>query len=117
MDAIKKIIWLGDSQETLRKFPEDVKDIIGYALHKSQKGLFPKNAKPLIGFKPAVIEIMTPHDKNTYRTVFTTKIKDVIYVLHCFQKKSTRGIRTPKHEIDLIRQRLKDAYLLSEIKR
>lgn len=117
MDILKKIIWLGDSRETLCGFPEDVKDIVGYALHKVQEGLFPKNAKPLTGFKPAVTEIVTPYDKNAYRTVYTTKIGETLYVLHCFQKKSTQGIKTPKHEIDLIQQRLKEAYLLAGMKR
>lgn len=117
MGILKKIIWIGDSRDVLCDFPEEVKDIVGYALHKAQEGLFPKNAKPLIGFKPAVMEIVTPHDKNAYRTVYTTKIGDTVYVLHCFQKKSTQGIKTPKHEIDLIQQRLKEAHLLAGIKR
>lgn len=117
MDILKKIIWLGDSQKNLRDFPEDVNDIVGYALHKVQEGLIPKNVKALTGFKPAVMEIVTAYDANAYRTVYTTKIGDVVYVLHCFQKKSTQGIKTPKHEINLVQQRLKEAYLLSGIKR
>ena len=117
MDILKKIIWLGDSRDVLCDFPEDVKDVTGYALHKVQEGLFPKNAKPLTGFKPAVAEIVVSYDKNAYRTVYTTKIGETVYVLHCFQKKSTQGIKTPKHEIDLIHQRLKEAYLLAGIKR
>lgn len=117
MDLLKKIIWMGDSQKNLRDFPEDVKDIVGYALHKVQEGLFPKNAKPLSGFKPAVMEIVTAYDGNAYRAVYTTKIGETIYVLHYFQKKSTQGIKTPKHEIDLIQQRLKEAFLLAGIKR
>lgn len=55
-----------------------MKDIIGYALHKVQEGLFPKNAKPLTGFKPTVIEIVTSYDKNAYRTVYTTKISEML---------------------------------------
>jgi len=117
MDITKKIIWLGDSRDVLRDFPEDVKDIVGYTLHKVQEGLFPKNAKPLTGFKPTVAEIVVSHDKNAYRIVYTTKIGETVYVLHCFQKKSTQGIKTPKHEIDLIQQRLKEACLLTGIKR
>ena len=63
MGILKKIIWLGDSRDVLCNLPEEVKDIVGYALHKAQEGLFPKNAKPFIGFKPAVMEIVTSNDK------------------------------------------------------
>jgi len=50
MKEIRKVIWLGDSLKNLRSFPEDVKDSVGYALHKAQQGITPKNAKPLKGF-------------------------------------------------------------------
>ena len=64
-------------------------------------------AKPLKGFGGAsVMEIVTPFDGNTWRTVYTLRLKDVVYVLHAFQKKSKSGIATPKKEIDLIRRRL-----------
>jgi len=56
------------------------------------------------------MEIVSRHDTNTYRTVYTVNIdKEVVYVLHCFQKKATRGIKTPKQEMDLIQNRLKQA--------
>ena len=54
------------------------------------------------------MEIRSDHESDTYRAVYTTKIGDKIYVLHAFQKKSKRGIATPKKEIDLIKRRLKD---------
>ena len=66
-------------------------------------------AKPLIGVSSGVFEIVARYDTNTYRAVYTVKIGENIYVLHVFQKKSTRGIRTPKREIDLIKQRLRIA--------
>ena len=69
----------------------------------------PKGAKPLKGFKPLVMEIVTDYDTNTYRAVYTVNIGELVYVLHCFQKKSKRGIKTPKQVADLIRQRLRDA--------
>ena len=56
-----------------------------------------------------VLQITARYDTNTYRTVYTVKLGQNIYVLHAFQKKSTRGISTPKREIDLIKQRLKMA--------
>ncbi len=109
MDTLKKIVWLGNSLENLQNFPEDVKDIVGYALPKAQKGLTPKNTKPLTGIKPTVMEIVVPYDSNAYRAVYTTKIGEVIYVLHCFQKKSKHGVKTPPKDLDLIKQRLKVA--------
>lgn len=86
-----------------------MKDAIGYALHLIQQGITPKNAKPLKGLRPAVMEIVSDFDTNTYRAVYTVKLSDAIFVLHCFQKKSKFGIRTPKPDIALIKQRLKDA--------
>jgi len=63
--------------------------------------------KPLKGFGGAsVLEIVDDHEGNTYRAIYTVRLADVVYVLHAFQKKSTRGIATPKQEIDLIRRRL-----------
>lgn len=117
MDTLKKAIWLGDSLESLRDFPEAVQDAIGYSLHKVQEGQTPRNAKPLIGIKPVVMEIVALFDTNTYRAVYTTKIGDVVFVLHCFMKKSTKGIKTPKPAMDLIKQRLKDAFSIAQIKR
>jgi len=113
MTEIKYAIWMGDSLKRLKEFPEEVQDSVGYNLHKVQEGFMPRNAKPLKGFKPAVMELVVDYDKNTYRAVYTVKLGEVIYVLHCFQKKSTQGISTPKHEIDLIQQRLKEAEVLS----
>ena len=67
-------------------------------------------AKPLKGFGGAgVLEVVEDRMGDTYRAVYTVKIVDSVYVLHCFQKKSTRGIETPKHEMDLIRERLRAA--------
>lgn len=64
---------------------------------------------PLRGIGSGVFEIAVRYNTNTYRAVYTVKLGENIYVLHVFQKKSTRGIRTPKREIDLIKQRLKMA--------
>ena len=98
METIKKVIWMGNSLKNLKAFPEEVKDSIGYALHKVQQGFVPMNAKPLKGLKSKVREIVSDYDTNTFRAVYTTKIGDIIYVLHCFQKKSKTGIKTPKHQ-------------------
>lgn len=112
---IKKAKWMGDSLKRLKEFPEEIKDGIGYSLHKIQEGLVPKNAKPLKGFKPAVMEIVADFDTNTYRAVYTVKIGVAVYVLHCFQKKSKQGSKTPKQELDLIKQRLHEAEILNKL--
>lgn len=101
----------------LKEFPDEVQDEIGYALQKVQEGLTPRNAKPLRGFKPAVMEIVSDYDTNTYRAVYTVKIGNIVYILHCFQKKSKQGIKTPKQEIDLVKQRLREAESINKIKR
>ncbi len=90
--------------------PEDVIDVFGFALHLAQMGKKHDQAKPMKGFGGAsVLEVVEDHMGDTYRAVYTVKIADKVYVLHCFQKKSTKGIETPKHEMDLIRERLKAA--------
>jgi phage-related protein len=67
-------------------------------------------AVPMVGFGGAkVIEVVMDHDRNTYRAVYTVKFAKAVYVLHAFQKKSTRGIATPKRDLDLIKTRLKAA--------
>ena len=107
--AIKDVQWVGDSRERVRCFPKPARGAVGEALRIAQIGGKHRNAKPLIGVGSGVFEIVVPYDTNTYRAVYTVKIGENIYVLHAFQKKSTRGIRTPKREIDLIKQRLKIA--------
>jgi phage-related protein len=68
------------------------------------------DAKPLRGFGSAgVLEVVESAEGGTYRAVYTVRFADAVYVLHCFQKKSTHGIATPKPDMDLIRDRLKIA--------
>jgi phage-related protein len=107
---LKKLDFIGTSQDDLKEFPDEVKQDIGYALFQAQRGIKPTDAKPLRGFGGAgVLEIIENFVGDTYRAVYTVKFAKVVYVLHCFQKKSKSGIKTPKHEIDLIKQRLKNA--------
>ena len=71
------------------------------------------SAKPIRGFS-GVYEIVSNYDRNTYRAVYVVNLGNMIYVLHCFQKKSSRGIKTPKKEMDLIRDRLNWAKELAQ---
>ena len=106
----KPLFWLGSSRRNLKDFPKEVKDIMGYALHFAQQDKKHPDAKPLKGFGGAnVLEVVENHDGDTFRAVYTVRFAGVIYVLHAFQKKSRKGIATPKSDIDLIKQRLKQA--------
>jgi phage-related protein len=90
--------------------PEAVIDIMGYALPLAQHGLKHDQAKVLKGFGSAgVLEVVEDDDGNAYRAVYTVRFKNAVYVLHCFQKKSHKGISTPKHEMDIVEARLKSA--------
>jgi len=97
----------------LKEFPPEVQDEIGYALYVAQIGDKHPKAKPLKGF-PGIMQVRSDYASNTYRAVYTTKIGDTIYVLHAFEKKSKRGIETPKREIDRIKRRLKTAQDLAK---
>ncbi len=102
--------FVGSSREDIKVFPEEVRLDIGYALYAAQRGEKLEGAKPLKGFGGAgVLEIVKRFDGGTYRAVYTIKFPNAVYVLHCFQKKAKRGIKTPQQDIDLIKQRLKAA--------
>jgi phage-related protein len=104
----KPVHWIGSSRDDLRRFPDQVTREIGQALWFAQMGDKHPSAKPLRGFKGAgVLEIVEDYSGNTYRAVYAVRFARAIYVLHTFKKKSTRGIKTPKHEIDLIEARLR----------
>ena len=84
----KPVVWLGNTLDELRKFPEEVRDEMGYALYLAQIGDKHPTAKPLKGFGGAgVLEIVDNYDGDTYRTVYTIKLAGVVYVLHAFQKR------------------------------
>jgi len=105
---MKPVRFVASSLDDLRALPDDVQGVIGYALYLAQIGLKHESAKPLKGFGGAgVLEMVEDHDGSTYRAVYTVRIKDAVYVLHVFQKKSRRGIATPQHEMELIRARLR----------
>ena len=109
--VIKPLAWVGSSQQDLRKFPEQVKDMIGYALSLAQTGDKHPLAKPLKGFTGAgVLEVVQDYQGDTYRAVYTVRFANAIYVLHAFKKKSKSGIATPQMDIDLIKSRLQRAY-------
>jgi phage-related protein len=104
---MKKLSWVCSSKKDLMEFPEEVIQEIGYALYLAQKGEYYNKVKPFKGYGSGVYEIAIKYNKNAYRSVYIVNLADTVYVLHCFQKKSKSGIKTPKEEIQVIEQRLK----------
>src|SRR5262245_48276818 len=106
----KPLFWMGPSKKDLKEFPRPVQKTCGFALRHAQEGSKHPDAKPLKGFKGAgILEVVEDHDGSTYRAVYTVRFGRAVYMLHAFQKKSTKGIKTPKHEIELVKKRLKMA--------
>jgi phage-related protein len=105
---MKPLVWIASSKKDLLVMPDEVQDVFGFALHLAQSGLKHEQAKPLKGQgSAALLEVVEDWLGDTYRAVYTVKFGAAIYVLHCFQKKATRGIATPKPELDLIASRLR----------
>ena len=105
----KPLVWMGDALQTLQRFPEEVKDEVGFALFQAQTGGKHIKAKPLKGFGAGILEVVSDHRGDTFRAVYTVRLAGTVYVLHAFQKKSRSGIATPKAEMDLVRRRLQRA--------
>ena len=106
----KPIKWVGSSHKDLMDLPADVRRLFGFALSLAQAGDKYDSAKVLKGFGGAgVLEVVEDDVGGTYRAVYTVKFIEAVFVLHCFQKKSKRGIATPKEDMDIIHARLKIA--------
>jgi len=107
---MKPLFWIASAKKDLMAMPDELQDTFGYALYLAQTGGKHDQAKPLKGFGSAgVLEVVEDAVGGTYRAVYTVKFENAVYVLHCFQKKSTHDIATPKPDRDLIRNRLKTA--------
>jgi len=104
---LKPVLWVGSSLDDLRACPEDVQDVVGYALFLAQEGGQHPAGKRLKGDLRGLVEVVEDRRSGTYRAVYTARLANAIYVLHVFQKKATRGIATPQHELDLIKARLR----------
>ena len=106
----KPLKWVGSAKRDLDGMPEDVQDVFGHAIDLAQAGGKHPDAKALSGFgSAAVLEVVEDFRSDTFRAVYTVKFAGWVYVLHCFQKKSKSGIKTPKEDLDLIKARLKAA--------
>jgi len=104
----KPLRWVASAKRDLMAMPREVQRTVGFAMYLAQIGEKHPSAKPLKGFGSAgVLEMVEDHQSDTYRAVYTVRLERAVYVLHCFKKKSTRGARTPKPDMDLIRARLR----------
>ncbi len=110
MPEEKPLEWIGSSHKDLMVLPPDVRRFFGFALSLAQAGDQHDAAKVLKGFGGAgVLEVVEDDAGGTYRAVYTVKFAEAVFVLHCFQKKSKRGISTPKEEMDIVHARLRVA--------
>ena len=97
MEKEKQLIWLGGTKKDLLALPRSVRRVFGFALHLAQNGRKHDDAKPLKGFgSAAVLEVVEDYLGDAYRAVYTLRFAQTMYVLHCFQKKSKRGVATPE---------------------
>jgi len=111
----KPLEWIASSYKDLMALPLGVRRRFGYALSLAQLGDQDDSAKVLKGFDGAgVVEVVEDDVGGTYRAVYTVRFAEAVFVLHCFHKKSKRGIATPKTDTDIIRARLKVAEAMAK---
>lgn len=106
---VRPLVWVSSCKRDYDRFPPQLQRNLGFELFLAQTGQHPPSAKPMKGFGGGIVELVAGFDGDTYRAVYTVRFREAVYVLHAFMKKSKRGIKTPKSDIDLIRRRLKAA--------
>jgi phage-related protein len=105
----RPVAWIGSSKKDFASFPEEVQAEMGYALYLAQTGQRHRHTKMLKGLPSGTLEVLVTSSGGTYRMIYTIRFPSVVFVLHAFQKKSKSGIATPKFEMDIVQQRLRDA--------
>jgi phage-related protein len=110
---LRHLVWLGDSKKNLQNFPRGAQKLLGDELQLIQFGGMPKDAKPFKGVGGGVLELALRNASDAYRVVTAVQLGPRIYVLHAFQKKSKKGVETPKRQVDLIRKRYGEAQELA----
>lgn len=111
--SCRELVWVGSSLKGLRTFPEEVRQVMGFALYLAQRGGKHPAAKPLKGFTGAsVLEAVDDHEGDAYRVVYSVRFPDRVYVVHAFKKKSKRGSATSRRDGELVRERLAQARLI-----
>ncbi len=104
---MKAVFWIKAADKDFRNFPQLARDRILEALDVAANGRKADISKPMLGLGSGIFEVAIAYKSDAFRCVYAVQIGDAIWVIHAFQKKSTSGISTPKHEIDLIKLRLK----------
>jgi phage-related protein len=105
----RPLLWISSSRRDYADFPPKGQEAFGFELFLALTGQHPPLAKPLKGIGNGVVELVEDFDGDTYRAVYTARFETAVYVLHCFKKKSKRGMKTPQSDIDLIKRRYRDA--------
>ena len=103
----RTISWIKPARKAFEKFPADVQDDMFDALSLAAEGSKADIAKPMKGLGSGVMEIALPYRGDAFRAVYCLQLDDDIWVIHSFQKKSKTGIKTPKQDIDVIKERIK----------
>ncbi|MGH8127950.1 MAG: type II toxin-antitoxin system RelE/ParE family toxin [Gammaproteobacteria bacterium] len=103
----RPISWIKAALKEFETFPVTTQSRCLTALTIAAEGGKADIAKPLRGMGSGVFEVALASRGEAYRVVYAVQIGDEIWVLHAFHKKSTQGIKTPKHEVELVRERLK----------
>jgi phage-related protein len=103
----RPISWIKAARREFESFPEGARSVCLAALTIAAEGGKADVAKPMQGMGSGVFEIALPFRGNAFRVVYTVRLAEEVWVVHAFQKKSTRGIKTPQREVDLIRERLR----------
>lgn len=112
---MKPLVFVADSRRVLKNFPKAVQEHVGFALYQAQMGGKHVDAKPMKMAEGGVLEVVSDYQGNTFRAVYTVRLKKAVYVLHAFQKKSKHGIATPRNIVDLIKQRLQRAIEIDQL--
>ena len=111
--VLRPVVWMGSSKKDLRSFPDGAQKLLGDELQLIQFGGMPRDVKPFKGVGSGVLEIALRYATDAWRVVLAVQIGRRIYVLHAFQKKSKKGIETPKRDVDLIKKRYAEAQELA----
>lgn len=103
----RPVSWIRAARKDFEKFPQEAQSICLTALTIAAEGGKADITKPLLGIGAGVFEVALPFRGDAFRVIYAVQLGDDLWVVHAFQKKATQGIKTPKHEIDLIKERLK----------
>ena len=103
----RRISWIRVAEKDFKKFPIAVQDQMKNVMDIAAFARKADIAKPMKGFGSGIFEIAQTYQTNTYRTIYAVQLDDEIWVIHAYQKKSKTGIKTPKSDNDLVKERLK----------